>query len=428
MKLPLPWRRAERKQQSSEQTSQRPPQRPTPQVPSSIGLSRVGEAIAQSHAVENGPLNPYIDRWVDIVIGHSNVDLLTGHQNAIIFGTKSAGRQAIMTRVVDLVNARFGTEKRAAVYTELEQMVSASTLYAWTSVDAVYRELIASPLAWSKNKLHLKPDKELQKIETQLNKLLDVPVAKLDTMAVRDAFYAWLDRIGIQTFSLFIDNLTSLAPEFVPILLQMLLDTFPRGGRVSFKLGGMKSALKLEERAKRGPLSGQLGMQFSHDVLVGLDLDQLLRMADAGASPSDPRQIFLLASIQALAPDLAAVVKPQPDPMWAKLFDPEDAWLTLFKASDFEIDIVGAALENLLPALVPTSSGAEPSKADVPKIEQAAHLAKAQAGLSKPDAQTKSAEPAPVPAGEKPAAEQPGTPLKHVEHDDRDDLVDLETS
>jgi hypothetical protein len=139
----------------------------------SVSVTRVGEAISQSHAGEGTPSNqspsPYLDQWAESVIRVSNSKFLTGHQNALILGTRSAGRQVVMLRVVDIINARFDGERRAATYVELGRMVSASTVYAWTSVDAVYRELLAAPLMWAKNQLRVKPDRDLQKIESQLN-------------------------------------------------------------------------------------------------------------------------------------------------------------------------------------------------------------------------------------------------------------------
>jgi hypothetical protein len=343
--------------------------------------------VAESQAAGVSSIDPYVDQWAEIVVRVCNTELLTGHQNALIFGAQSSGRQSIMWRLVDMVNAGFEAEHHAAVYVELQQLVSASTVYTWTSVDAVYRALMTSPMTWAKNQLHLKPERDLQRLETQLNTLLDVPVAKLDMLAVRDVFHSWLDRLGVHRLSLFVDDVSALAPEFAPVLLQMLLDTFPRGSRVSIKLGAVKNALKLEERARRG----QLGMQFSHDILVGLDLDQTLRLADTAATQSDPRQAFLLSCIEKFAPELLARVQPlaqaksaeqpKPDPAWAELFEPAETWFDLYKDSNFDIAIAGAALQNLLLSL----SMEGQVKADRARIEQVVNRAKAQAGLVKPD-------------------------------------------
>jgi hypothetical protein len=358
MKLPILWQRAERGTQTA------------------AGTARRNEPGANALPGDHLPANPYIEQWADIVLRLSNSDLLAGPQNALIFGAKAMGRQAVMTRVAGMVNARRNTEHCAAVYIDMQQMVSASTVYTWTSVDAVYRDLISAPLIWARATVGARPDRELQKLEDKLMVLLDMPVAKLDMLAARDAFYAWMGRLGIQTLSFFVDDVSSLAPGFIPVLLQMLLDTFPRGSRVCFKLAGLKQSLKLEERAKRGAL----GMQFSHDILAGLDLEQLLQSGDVSPSQFDPRQIFLLACIQKLAPALVARVEPNPEPAWGNLFDPPEAWFGLFKGAEFDIEIVGAALENLLPELI----AAPDAKADPPKIAQAAERAKAQAGLRKP--------------------------------------------
>jgi hypothetical protein len=363
MKLPRPWQRAEHSQQ------------PT------VNPANASDAITQSQAGDRAALGPYLDQWAETVLKSSNRELLTGLQNAIVFGTKSMGRQAVMLRLANLVNARFNVDHHAAVYVEIEQMVSASTVYTWTSIDVIYRGVVSAALTWARTQLRIKEDRELHKFAEQFETLLNVPVSKLDMLAVRDTFLHWLDRMGIQNLSLFVDDVSSLAPEFIPVLLQMLLDTFPRGGRVSFKIGGVKQLLKLEERAKRGAL----GMQFSHDILVGLDLDQVLQAPDVAASQLDPRQVFLLACIQKLAPNLAGPLQQQADPEWDKLFEPADVWFTLYKAGDFDISIVATALANLLPTL----AGPELVKADLARIEQAVERAKVQSGLHKSQPQTR---------------------------------------
>ena len=255
-------------------------------------------------------------------------------------------------------------------------MVSVSTVYTYTSVDALYRDLITAPFKWATTQLHVKEDRTFQKTVGQLGELLNVPVAKLDMLAVRELVLHWLDRMGVQYFSLILDELSTLAPEFIPVLLQMLLDTFPRGGRVSLKLGGDKQALKLQERGK----NSTLGMQVSHDILMGLDLEQVLHSADLQASQFDPRQVFLLDRLQKLAPEQTAHLKDTPDPAWEKLFDPVDAWFYLFTQANDDIELLEAALEILMPAQAVAPQG----RLDRAKIEQAVNQAKVQAGLRKP--------------------------------------------
>ena len=258
-------------------------------------------------------------------------------------------------------------------------MVSASTVYSYTSVDTLYRDLLTAPFKWVTVQLSAKEDREYQSTMLQLNSLLNVPVAKLDMLAVRELVLRWLDRIGIQNLSLVIDELSALAPEFVPILLQMLLDTFPRGGRVSFKLGGDKVALKLQERAK----NNVLGMQVSHDILMGLDLEQVLHSPDLQPSQFDPRQVFLMERLQALAPDVAARLKETPDPSWGQLFDPAEIWFSLYEQANDNIEVLEATLQLIQPSWVGTGT----ERLNRTDIERAIDQAKVQTGINKPTPQ-----------------------------------------
>ncbi len=358
MKLPFTWRHSDHDRQ------------PT------VDLARVGEAIPTSQAGEGTTLDPCVDQWAETVLRFSNLELLTGNQNVIIFGARAMGREAVMQRIAHLINVRYGAEHHAGLYVSIVKMVSISTVYTYTSVDALYRDLITAPFKWATTQLHVKEDRLFQKTTAQLNALLNVPVAKLDMLAVRELTLHWLDRMGVQYFSLILDELSTLAPEFIPVLLQMLLDTFPRGGRVSLKLGGDKQALKLQERGK----NSALGMQISHDILMGLDLEQVLHSADLQASQFDPRQVFLLDRLQKIAPEQTARLKDTPDPAWETLFDPADAWFDLFTQANDDIELLEASLKILLAAQAEAPQG----KLDRTKIEQAVNQAKVQAGLRKP--------------------------------------------
>jgi hypothetical protein len=367
MKLPIPWQRNAAAKQ---------------------GLAHVGDAIGRCRAGAGAPVNLYADLWASVVLRLSAPDFLAGQQNALVLGAPASGRQAVLLRLADSINACFTEARHAAFHVELGGLVSTSTVYTWTSVDEVYRGLMAAPLKWPQKGLALKPDRELQRLETQLAALLEVPIARLDTLAVRNTFYAWMDRLTIQTLAFIVDDLSALAPEFIPVLLQLLLDTFPRGGRVALKLGGTKEALKVEGRAKRpaagAPAGLPLGMQLSHDLLVALDLDQLLRAPDLAPSATDPRQAFLLARLEKANPALLARVQGSgpaqdnvPQPEWGNLFEPAEAWFAPFKAGNFDVNLIGAALEVLAADLAKKPE----AKATTAMVEQAIARIKDPAGL-----------------------------------------------
>jgi hypothetical protein len=358
MKLPFSWRRSNQDHQPS------------------VALAQAGDAIALAQVKDHVAINPLVDQWAEVVLRFSNLEMLTGNQNVIIFGTSAMGRQAVMRRIANLINVRFNAEHHAGLYVSISDKVSASTVYTFTSVDALYRDLITAPFRWATQQLHVKEDREFQKTTSQLEALLNVPVAKLDVLAVRELVSRWLDRMGIQYFSLILDDLSTLSPEFIPILLQMLLDTYPRGGRVSFKLGGEKQTVRLLERSK----NNMLGMQLSHDILMGLDLEQVLHSPDVQASQFDPRQVFLLDRLQKIAPELAAQLTATPDPAWGTLFEPAEAWSGLFGLSDDNIELMEAALG----ALLLTRASAPEGKLNPERVEQAMNQAMIHAGLRKP--------------------------------------------
>lgn len=320
-------------------------------------------------------------RWAETVLRFGYQDLLTGLQNTVVFGSRVMGRDAVMKHIADLINKRYAQERHAAIYVDIREQVTTATLYNFTSVDAVFRDLVRLPFGVNALPADEQTAREGAQHLVRLEALLGVPLGKYNLLAVRDVVLQWLDSLSVQNLTLVVDELSALAPEFTPILLQMLLDTFPRGGRITFRLGGEKQAMRLQERARKGAL----GMQVNHDILISLDLEQVLQSTDVKPSYSDPRQALLLGEVERISPSLAASLNEKPHPSWACLFDPPEAWYRLYESCEWNVELVVAALEYLLPAL----AEADGSKANIESINRATQFAKTHAGSSRPSPQSR---------------------------------------
>ncbi|MCS7061027.1 MAG: hypothetical protein RMN25_07645, partial [Anaerolineae bacterium] len=275
MKLSIPWLRRKTEDETGDLLNR-------------IDPSRAGEAITTSHAGQDVVIGKYLEWWADTVMAHAQTELLIGTQNIVVFATASGGRQAVLFRIMNMINARFMATRHAAVYVNLSELASTSTVYNWTSIEGLYRGLVMAPLNWGKMQWRLKMDRKLAQIEAQLEEHLKVQAAKLDLMKVRSAVYAWMDRLGIRHLSLFMDDVSGLSADLTPVLLRMALDTVPRGSRVTLKLAGSKESFKLQERSKK---DGVVGLQLNHDVLVGFDLEELLRSRPIAAHPSSEAEV-----------------------------------------------------------------------------------------------------------------------------------------
>ncbi len=367
MKLPIPWLPRKRGDQTGASADSA----------NRVDPSRAGEAIAASRAGQDIVTGKYVELWADTVMAHAQVELLAGTQNVVVFGTASGGRQAVLFRVINIINARFMTTRHAAVYVNLTDLASTTTVYSWTSIEGLYRGLVMAPLTWAKTYWRLKTDRKLAQIEADLEEHVGVQAAKLDLMKVRADVYAWMDRLGIQHLSLFMDDVSGLSAELTPVLLRMALDTFPRGSRVTLKLGGSKESFKLQERSKK---DGVVGLQLNHDVLIGFDLEELLHARpiapettqppaqseagaaqahDAGAQESrdvpeepapviDPRQVFLAKCVHRIVPAIGAQLGLETAPQWEKLFGVRNGWFDVFELAGFDVQLVGEAMEQLL--------------------------------------------------------------------------------
>lgn len=381
MKLPIPWLRRKSEDQTGDSGD----------GASRVDPSRAGEAIAASRAGHDVVTGRYVELWADTVMAHAQIELLAGTQNVVVFGAANGGRQAVLFRVINIINSRFMTTRHAAVYVNLTDLASTSTVYTWTSIEGLYRGLVMAPLVWGKTQWRLKTDRKLAQIEADLEEHIGVQAARLDLMKVRAAVYAWMDRLGIQHLSLFMDDVSGLSAELTPVLLRMALDTFPRGSRVTLKLGGSKESFKLQERSKK---DGVVGLQLNHDVLIGFDLEELLHArpiapeaektpaqaeagpapehndesqeprdgADAQASVIDPRQVFLARCVHRIMPAIGAQLGLETAPQWEKLFGARNGWFDIFELAGFDVQLIGETMEQLL---------REGAQFDRAKVEQA---------------------------------------------------------
>jgi len=380
MKLPIPWLRRKGEDQTGESGD----------GANRVDPSRAGEAIAASRAGQDVVTGRYVELWADTVMAHAQIELLAGAQNVVVFGAAAGGRQSVLFRVINIINSRFMTTRHAAVYVNLTDLASTSTVYTWTSIEGLYRGLVMAPLVWGRTQWRLKTDRKLVQIEADLEEHVGVQAARLDLMKVRADVYAWMDRLGIQHLSLFMDDVSGLSAELTPVLLRMALDTFPRGSRVTLKLGGSKESFKLQERSKK---DGVVGLQLNHDVLIGFDLEALLyarpiapqveeapAQAEAGApheppngadeqaSVIDPRQVFLARCVHRIVPAIGAQLGLETAPQWEKLFGVRNGWFDVFELAGFDVQLVGETMEQLL---------REGAQFDRAKIEQAVAEVKA---------------------------------------------------
>jgi hypothetical protein len=320
-------------------------------------LSLIRRSIIGSEIGADLDLNEYAIHWARVVERGDLLEPVINRHNVLIFGRSVSGRHEIMVHATNLVNAAFKEERHMAIYLDMQELVIMSTSLDWVSTETLFRDVVSAPLMWYRNLVQQSPlqaernllqaDRELRRLKQALIGQLSRPFSEIDPIAVRIASFKWMDRLDIGAISLFLDNFSSLPSESGPIVLEMLSDVFPRGSRLSLKIGGNEENLIHERITSRG----RVGLQVHHDLLIGLDVERILRSPDLRPSRNDPRQVFLLTLLDLHMPDIAARVQSQGKITWDSVFSPSESWFALFRESNFHIGIVGAAFVDLFPEL-----------------------------------------------------------------------------
>ena len=316
-------------------------------------LLLLSELIVTSQMSSPETQNRFIYDWVNILEELGYLRSLLGINNGVVFGSETNGRQAIFIRALNRINNRFLEDRHLALYVDMQQLISGARSHQWVSIEDLYRRLMKLPFVWYRTLAQhaTEADEKLlmsnpyyRKWQNKLERILNEPLAEVNTLEIRRILYNWMDDCQIETITLFLDYFAELPLDGSLILLEKFKQTFPRGERVLLKLGGEADRLVVEQRTNEG----RIGLQIHHDLLVDLDLEGLLTSPDFSPSLTDPRQHYLTTVLNALTrSSVSALVDGQLD--WDSFFTPPDLWHQLFQITNYDIRLTGALLDELVP-------------------------------------------------------------------------------
>lgn len=289
----------------------------------------------------------WISIWVNTLSQADLLDAVFASQNTVIYGDNSQGRQAIMLLAFEEINKHFETTRDVAIYLDIGALAQESTVHSLISIEDLYRKIVLSPLVWYE---HILDSQQIsyrafplffKRMERSLYK----PSTEMDYQVIGDAFKKWLNQEEIENIHLLLDNFSALPNTIAPTVLQMLKNSFPRGSQVILKVAGSKKSTHLETIA----MEGHIGLQIHHDIVVGLNLDDLLKTPNLESLVTDPRQAFLVEIMRTHAPQLISEVE-NPATVtlfWGSLFQEETLWFDVFKLGKFDISRAGDIFEDL---------------------------------------------------------------------------------
>jgi hypothetical protein len=163
----------------------------------------------------------------------------------------------------------------------------------------------------------------LRSLDIELKDQLAASIVDMPVAGISQTLSDLWNLAGIAQVKLCLDNAAEVRFEHQAVLLSLLLRTFEHTRQADMVIGGKMDELQLMASTSQGPV----GIQFGHDIFLGLNLeDLLLPHADEIDIELDggPRSAWLTAVLSE-AGDTVSL-----EDFKNNLFDPPENWKQLF--------------------------------------------------------------------------------------------------
>jgi len=268
----------------------------------------------------------------------------------MILGTPGMGLSDVLKLVVRHLNSHFSDEHRMGVYLDARELTCVVELTGdEQSVEnsfpeEIYRAIILAMTEPLLQKLaermgetpFLKCGLRSLKIELKDHlaaNIVDMPVAGIS----QTINHIW-EIAGIKQVKLCLDNASLVQYEHQAVLLSLLLRTFAHSRVGDLVIGGRMDELQLMSSTSQGPV----GIQFGHDIFLGVNLEALL-LPQADMLGIDleggPRADWLSAVFSEAGYAVTL------EEFKNNLFDPPESWTQLFHNYQGDLNRVSKAVE-----------------------------------------------------------------------------------
>ena len=280
--------------------------------------------------------------WLKIVKSNGYLKSLHNKGSQILLGDSSMGVSIFLKDAARFTNDQFNTHQHYAAYINTWEAVNIAHEHEDIAFpEDVYRAILTSninPLLLSiEEKLGEKKYLEsgLPELDLQLKALLDNTIIEMPTVEIARTLNEIWSIVGIAYFRLFLDRLSSVNAEQMPLIIDLLMRTLQQSGKADLVIGGGSDDLILIRDTPEGPI----GVQVGHDIFISLNLEDILIPATDNLDDvylgNSPRGEFIKVILKDLPSGVKAVTMSDFE---NNLFEPADGWKFLFAATRGDVD------------------------------------------------------------------------------------------
>jgi hypothetical protein len=291
---------------------------------------------------------PAHQAWVETLLEHNLLTPLFSPGRYILLGTPEMGSTAILGYVVSAINSSFAKDGRMCIYVDVAEAARGTRGMGYVSMEEVYRSILWSGVQHPVKRLQTQLSRGsfqrtgLERMLNEIDGILKSGLTRMSPLAVRRSTVQVWNRLGIREVIFAIENLTRLDPATIPVLLELLQQTFGRIASVSYIIAGDPSTLILNKKTEEG----SIGVQLSHDVRIALHLGGLLlSQASLGREEDTVRLNYLARLIQ---PYPINTISKQDRSLIRGLFSPPETWKLVFDRNKGNLVAIDASFEKLI--------------------------------------------------------------------------------
>jgi hypothetical protein len=311
-----------------------------------VNCQKAAEQIIQTYLADV-PLNNIYVRWIDILEEQGYIEPLYARGSMMVLGAPGMGLPEVLKQIVRHTNSLIGEEHRMGVYLDAKQLTCVVELTgAEQSVEnsfpeEIYRAIIIDTVNPFLQDLAERLGEEpfiktgMRSLDIELKDQLATNIVDMPVAGIGQTLSQIWDMAGITQVRLCLDNAAAVRPEHQAVLLSLLLRTLEHNRQGDLVIGGKLDELQLMSSTPQGPV----GIQFGHDIFLGVNLEALLLpQADAIGIEIEggPRFDWLSAVLT----EAGGAVSPED--FMSRLFDPPESWKQVFHA--YEGDLERAAV------------------------------------------------------------------------------------
>lgn len=213
--------------------------------------------------------------WLEVLEKNGYLSQLCESGSMLVIGTSAMGASSVLKWIVSTINKNVKETHQMGFYYDInEALLENENTFPEIIYQKIIIKMFESLLSLIENNLTKKNflQSRLLFLKNTLNEKLDNNIIDMPLADISKVMNDIFNILGIDQVKLCLDNISNLHTHQLAFLLHLLMRTFEKTGKYDLVISGILDQLILMTDTPQGPV----GLQFGHDIFLGLNLEELL--------------------------------------------------------------------------------------------------------------------------------------------------------